>query len=119
MYVVDLDDIGPPFYQMRTVTAMTMRTVLGQLEHSKTRALLHSTLKRLLGVFHKACDAVAFAHAHGITHGALGAEHIVLGDFGEVFVTHWSLRSQSCSPFEGSSEIDVEADIMALGRLLY
>ncbi len=119
IYDVGLDENGRPYYTSRSVSGMSLRTVLDQLAHGKTRSLLHFTLKRLLGVFHKACDAVAFAHAHGISHGALSAEHIILGDFGEVFVVRWDLRLQSSALFRGGAEIDVESDIMALGRLLY
>jgi hypothetical protein len=49
----------------------------------------------------------------------LGAENIVLGDFGEVFVVRWDLRLQSSSTIRRDAEIDVEGDIIALGRLLY
>ena len=98
---------------------MSLRAVLGELEHGKIHTLLHFTLKRLLGVFHKVCDAVAFAHAQGIAHGSLLPEHIILGEFGEVFVTHWNLRHGAQVATAGLSDFDPYGDIVALGRLLY
>ena len=99
---------------MKAVRGMTLRDVLGQLEHAETGALLHFTLKRLLGIFHKVCDALAYAHAQGVTHGGVRPECIVLGDFGEVFVTQWRLPRAL-----HGREHDLHEDIAALGRLLY
>ena len=112
IYDVGLSGTGQVFYTVKTVRGMTLRDVLDQLEHAKTGALLHFTLKRLLAIFHKICDALAYAHAHGVTHGGMRPECIVLGDFGEVFITHWRLP-------RGGREIDPHEDIAALGRLLY
>jgi serine/threonine protein kinase len=73
VYEVGIDESGQPFYTMRKVSGMTLRAVLDEVEKGRTGTVLHFALRRLPGVFHKACDAVAFAHAHGNTHGALDA----------------------------------------------
>ena len=119
IYEVGLDQDGRVFYTVKAVSGMSLRTVLGELEHGKIHTLLHFTLKRLLGVFHKVCDAVAFAHAQGIAHGSLMAEHIILGEFGEVFVTHWNLRRGAETGTTSPPDFDPHGDITALGRLLY
>ncbi|MBI4615485.1 MAG: protein kinase [Planctomycetes bacterium] len=49
------------------------------------------SLVRLLEVFLKVCDAVAFAHAMGVTHRDLKPANVMVGEFGEVLVMDWGL----------------------------
>jgi serine/threonine protein kinase len=51
-------------------------------------------LAERLQLFQKICDAVAFAHAHGVLHRDLKPQNIMLGAFGEVLVLDWGLAKQ-------------------------
>lgn len=57
-----------------------------------------------LRVFQKICEAVAFAHAHGVIHRDLKPENVMVGPFGEVLVMDWGvakvLRGASSSAEE-------------------
>jgi serine/threonine protein kinase len=44
-----------------------------------------------LRIFTSICDAVAFAHAHGVLHRDLKPANIMVGPFGEVLVMDWGL----------------------------
>jgi serine/threonine protein kinase len=44
-----------------------------------------------LRIFQRICEAVAFAHAHGILHRDLKPENIMVGRFGEVLVMDWGV----------------------------
>jgi serine/threonine protein kinase len=48
-------------------------------------------LAERLRVFQRVCDAVAFAHAHGVIHRDLKPENVMVGAFGEVLVMDWGI----------------------------
>ena len=81
------------------------------------------------------CDAVSFAHAHGIVHGDLKPQNVMLGSFGEVLVIDWGvaalLERRATDPVVagtpgfmapeqavGSGGVDTRADVYALGSML-
>jgi hypothetical protein len=92
-------------------------------------------LPECLGVFLRVCDAVAFAHAHGVIHRDLKPENVMVGEFGEVLVLDWGIahemQNADCqTPMAGTSHymapeqargdatIDQRADVYALGAVL-
>ncbi len=50
-----------------------------------------TALAERLRLFLKMCDAVEFAHAHGVLHRDLKPQNIMLGSFGEVLVMDWGV----------------------------
>jgi eukaryotic-like serine/threonine-protein kinase len=67
----------------------TMKCVQGRRldEHMDK---LGSTADRLR-VFEKICEAVSFAHSHGVLHRDLKPQNIMVGPFGEVLVMDWGI----------------------------
>ncbi|MBI4567716.1 MAG: protein kinase, partial [Planctomycetes bacterium] len=49
------------------------------------------TLSRLVEMYLKVCDAIAFAHSKGVIHRDLKPANIMVGGFGEVLVMDWGL----------------------------
>ncbi|WP_395745999.1 protein kinase domain-containing protein [Prosthecobacter sp.] len=85
------DEKGRPYYTMKLVKGRTLQSILNGLREGERETLSHYTLDRLLTVFRKVCDALAFAHSRGIIHRDLKPENIMVGEFGEVLVMDWGL----------------------------
>lgn len=90
-----------------------------------------------LDLFLRICDAVAFAHAHGIVHLDLKPANVMRGPFGEVLVMDWGVArilgggSGADEPVAGTpgfmapeqghgahAPVDARADVYALGVIL-
>jgi serine/threonine protein kinase len=94
VYDLGIDEAGKPFYTMKFVRGITLRTVLDDILNLKADAIAQYPLGRLLTIFQKACDAVAFAHSKGVIHRDLKPDNIMIGDFGEVLVMDWGLSKR-------------------------
>ncbi|MCU0722831.1 MAG: serine/threonine protein kinase, partial [Planctomycetes bacterium] len=85
------DAEGRRFFTMKVVEGETLSAVLGRLAEGDPDALARFPLPRLLQVFLKICDAVAFAHSRDVIHRDLKPANIMIGRFGEVLVMDWGL----------------------------
>jgi serine/threonine protein kinase/WD40 repeat protein len=85
------DSEGALYYTMKLVKGRTLQDILNDLRKEKKEALEHYTLDRLLTIFRKVCDALAFAHASNIIHRDLKPENVMVGEFGEVLVMDWGI----------------------------
>src|SRR4051812_35978229 len=73
---------GRPFLAMRLIKGRTLE------------ALLHGRgpgSPNLVAVFEQVCQAVGYAHAHGVVHRDLKPANVMIGAFGEVQVMDWGL----------------------------
>lgn len=85
---------GRIFYAMKFVRGNRLDEYAAQV------ASLGDRLRK----FQAVCDAVAFAHAHGVIHRDLKPQNIMIGSFGEVLVLDWGVAKILRRPV--SSEAD-------------
>ncbi|MBI4612590.1 MAG: tetratricopeptide repeat protein [Planctomycetes bacterium] len=103
--IVPVHDLGVdvssrrPYLVMKRVKGKSLREVLEKIRQDPERGDGSGpdaqdpgkTLARLLHVFLKVCDAVAYAHSRGVVHRDLKPDNVMTGEFGEVLVMDWGL----------------------------
>ncbi|MCC6574727.1 MAG: tetratricopeptide repeat protein [Planctomycetes bacterium] len=85
------DTVGRPYFTMKLVKGRALSDILKGLRQCDQAMLREYPLDRLLQILLKVCDALSFAHAHGVLHRDLKPDNIMVGDFGEVVVMDWGL----------------------------
>ena len=91
IYEMGRDSEGRLFYTMKKVEGRTLQGILDDLQAGKVATVKEYTLDRLLNIYRKICEAMAFAHAKGVIHRDLKPENVMVGQFGEVLVMDWGL----------------------------
>ena len=97
--IVPVHDVGTSpdgraFYAMKLVRG------------SPLDALPASPVAERLRIVERICEAVAFAHAHGVIHRDLKPQNVMVGPFGEVLVMDWGVAKLTG---DGGSSLGVAA----------
>ena len=130
MHELGVNEKGIPYYTMKRVRGVTLQQVLSAIKNGDRQMATMFPLGRLLRIFQKVCDGVAFAHSKGVVHRDLKPENVLVGEFGEVMVMDWGLAKvlnnselkntiigRMPDILEGGDEMDVESgDVTKSGR---
>ena len=149
VYEIGHDREGKLYFTMKKVEGQTLRDILEKQVLGDHRAIETFNLDRLLGVIIQVCNALAYAHAHGVVHRDVKPENIQIGTFGEVILLDWGVAKvwamddqpehdshqhedltdigqrpgtplyMSPEQVRGGSEIDARTDIYSIGVVLY
>jgi tetratricopeptide (TPR) repeat protein len=91
VHELGMNEEGKVYFTMKLVKGISLESLLNR-EAAEAKGLSDRTpLARLLEIFLKVSDAVAFAHSKGVIHRDLKPENIMVGNFGEVLVMDWGL----------------------------
>ena len=107
IYDIGVDEEEGPYFIMKLVGGENLDDILKKL--SKPEHENEYTLNKLLEIFLKICDAVAFAHSKGIVHLDLKPANIQVDNYGEVLVCDWGL-AKVLENAEEISDFDVDLD---------
>lgn len=135
VYDIGVDMSGSPFFTMKYLRGYSLAMVLKRLHSNDSLMKEKYPLPRLLQMFTRICNAVAYAHSMGVYHLDLKPGNIHCGDYGEVQVIDWGLAGDINNPeamqvkgtpgymapelVSGTGKPGKLADIYALGGILY
>jgi serine/threonine protein kinase len=96
-----VDSSGRLFFTMKLVEGRTLYDLIDSLRASHDRidarglkistTVEHEELLRLLDVFVRLLDAIAFAHSRGVVHCDIKPENVMVGDYGQVYLMDWGI----------------------------
>lgn len=100
---------GELCFTMRKVSGDTLSQILSKKRERKLRY----SKEKILNIFLKVCDAVAYAHSKGIVHRDLKPDNIMVGEFGEVYVMDWGIAKKlDSTPDTFSPKIEFDPEIV-------
>lgn len=81
---------GRSFFSMKLVQGQELKEILQKRKRAQERDP-RAALNRLLEIFLKVCDGIAYAHSKNVVHRDLKPENIMVGEYGEVLVMDWGI----------------------------
>lgn len=91
VYEIGQDIEGRLYFTMKKVEGDSLRELLERQILGEEEACRVYNLDRLLGVVIQVCNALSYAHAHGVVHRDVKPENIFVGSFGEVILLDWGV----------------------------
>lgn len=85
VYDMGASDDGQPYFAMKLVIGRT----LTELMQTENQTPLQRS--RLLGLFARVCQTIAFAHSRDTVHLDIKPSNVMVGAYGEVHVMDWGL----------------------------
>ena len=107
--IVPLHDIGVAadgtiYYTMKLIEGRTLRDILRDIRGGNADTIQRFPLSRLLTIYQKVCDGIAYAHSRCVVHRDLKPDNVMVGEFGEVLVLDWGLAKVLAEPGQTDAE---------------
>ena len=91
VYEIGHDIEGRLYFTMKKVEGQTVREIIDKQTTGDPEALTTYNLDRMLGTIIQVCNALSYAHAHGVVHRDVKPENILVGEYGEVIILDWGV----------------------------
>ena len=86
---------GRHYFTMKEVRGRTLAQIIYDAHNNQSEPqeeqYARVRMRRLIDMFYRVCEAVAYAHSRGVIHRDLKPENIMVGDHGQVLVLDWGL----------------------------
>ncbi|MBW2994916.1 tetratricopeptide repeat protein, partial [Candidatus Woesearchaeota archaeon] len=79
------------YFVQKHIDGENLEDVLQKLKDGNKKYLREYSLPKLMNIFQRICETVAYANNSDIVHRDLKPENIMVGPFGEVYVMDWGL----------------------------
>lgn len=108
VYDMGTDTNGNPWFTMRRIGGETLEEVLAGLATGDPQERERHGRRQLLGIFVRVCQAVAYAHRHGVLHRDIKPSNIIVTDDGGVYLLDWGIAKlrEPGAPEPGAPEPD-------------
>ena len=91
VYEIGQDLEGRLYFTMKKVAGDSFRDILERQIQGDAETCRVYNLDRMLGALIQVCNALSYAHAHGVVHRDVKPENILVGSFGEVMLLDWGV----------------------------
>jgi serine/threonine-protein kinase len=93
VHEVGLDESGAPVLVMKRIEGVTWATLLKDARAMELHAPGRPPLEEHLRILIQVCNAVHYAHARGIVHRDVKPSNVMVGNFGEVYLSDWGIAA--------------------------
>ncbi|WP_417850446.1 serine/threonine protein kinase [Thalassoglobus sp.] len=91
VYEIGQTKMGSLYFTMKLLRGEDLYETIKRISQRDASALQSYPLSVLMDVFLQVCQALGFAHAHGVIHRDIKPENIWLGQFNEVVLLDWGV----------------------------
>lgn len=108
VYEIGKDEDGGLYFTMKRLTGENFFKVLQRLSWGDAVTERKFGLDVQIEMIIQVCQALAYAHIHGVIHRDIKPENIWIGEFGEVVVLDWGVAKVWGTPNDGRVPSDHE-----------
>lgn len=91
VYELGETEDGLPYFALKLLQGETLEDVISRLRDNCETTHQHYDFAERVRIALRLCDALIYAHDHGVLHRDIKPDNIMLGPFGEVWLVDWGV----------------------------